>query len=73
MLSRSRSDKFLRSKWLRSLERWRFTTWSRAARNQTMPVSSESETPLHRTQQQAAVDQTGVERAQPLIDSAQVP
>ena len=73
MLSRSRSDKFLRSKWLRSLARWRFTTWSRAARNQTMPVSSESETPLYRTQQQAAVDQTGVERAQPLIDSAQVP
>ena len=34
-----------------------------------MPVNNESETPCHRTQQQAPVDQTGLERVQSLSDS----
>ena len=58
MRSRSSSDKFLRFKRLRSPAKWRFITWNRAARSQTMPILNESETPRHRTQQQALVDQT---------------
>ena len=68
MFSLSSSDKFLRSKWLRSTARWRFITWNRSSKSQKMPVFKESETPRHRTQQRA-LDQTGIERVQPLSDN----
>ena len=47
---------------LRPSARCGFISWNRAARNWTMPVFNQSETPRHRTQQQAPVDQTGLGR-----------
>ena len=62
-------DKFLRFQAAQITDEVEIRHMNRAARSWTMPIFNGSETPRHRTRQQAPVDQTSRERLQSLSDN----